>query len=146
MQQDLHLGDMLKARLAEKQQPIQLNLFDDADYVAYEVGYAMNLSLDAVYKLRDSNPHAFYRIKQIRDATGDLRETVQNHLASLINQPGGFGTLRDILELRDHLVKEIVKNCDKYNCYHKSLGNFKLLINQPGGFGPHLGDCYATTY
>jgi hypothetical protein len=81
MRQDLHLGDMLKARLAEKQQPIQLNLFDDADYVAYEVGYAMNLSLDAVYKLRDSNPHAFYRIKQIRDATGRLRAAERlNHL------------------------------------------------------------------
>jgi hypothetical protein len=65
MEQDLHLGEMLKARLAEKQQPIQLNLFDDGDYVVHEVKHAMNLSLDAVYKLRDSNPHAFYRIKQM---------------------------------------------------------------------------------
>jgi hypothetical protein len=54
MKQDLHLGEMLKARLAEKQQPIQLNLFDDGDYVVHEVKHAMNLSLDAVYKLRDN--------------------------------------------------------------------------------------------
>jgi hypothetical protein len=83
MQQDLHLGDMLKARLAEKQQPIQLNLFDDGDYVVHEVKHAMNLSLDAVYKLRDSNPHAFYRIKQIRDATGRLRAAERHWLKTI---------------------------------------------------------------
>jgi hypothetical protein len=114
MKQDLHLGEMLKARLAEKQQPIQLNLFDDGDYVVHEVKHAMNLSLDAVYKLRDSNPHAFYRIKQIRDATECLR-------------PADLGPLRDIGS-------------------KPSLKSLASLINQPGGFGPHLGDCYATTY
>ena len=73
MQQANHLGEMLKARLAEPQQPIQLRLFDDKDYIEYEVNYAMGLSITEVYLMRESNPRAFYRVRAIRDATNRLR-------------------------------------------------------------------------
>ena len=89
MQQDLSLGEMLKARLAQPQQPIQLRLFDDKDYIEYEVNYAMNLSVSEVYALRDSNPHAFYRIKVIRDATSRLK-SAERQWVKTINEVLGI--------------------------------------------------------
>ena len=83
MQQTLHLGDMLKAKLAEKQLPVQLSLFDDADYVVHEVEHAMSLSISAFYELREQNPHAFYRIKAIRDAVNRLRAAERHCLKTL---------------------------------------------------------------
>ena len=73
MAQALSLGDMLKAKLAEKQQPIQLRLFDDGYYIEHEVEHAMSLSVTKLYTLRDTNPDAFLRIKAIREATGKLK-------------------------------------------------------------------------
>ena len=73
MAQALSLGDMLKAKLAEKQQPIQLRLFDDGYYIEHEVEHAMSLSVTELYTLRDTNPDAFLRIKAIREATGKLK-------------------------------------------------------------------------
>jgi hypothetical protein len=68
-----HLGDLLKAKLAEKQQPVQLRLFNDADYIEQEINYAMGFSTIGLYELREQNSHAFYRVKAIRDATGKFR-------------------------------------------------------------------------
>jgi hypothetical protein len=64
MAQAISLGDMLKAKLAEKQQPIQLRLFDDGYYIEHEVEHAMSLSVTELYTLRDTNPDAFYVSKQ----------------------------------------------------------------------------------
>jgi hypothetical protein len=68
-----HLGDLLKAKLAEKQQPVQLRLFNDADYIEQEINYAMSFSSIGFYELREQNPHVFYRVKAIRDATGKFK-------------------------------------------------------------------------
>jgi hypothetical protein len=73
MAQAISLGAMLKAKLAEKQQPIQLRLFDDGYYIEHEVEHAMSLSVTELYTLRDTNPDAFLRIKAIREATGKLK-------------------------------------------------------------------------
>jgi hypothetical protein len=73
MAQALSLGAMLKAKLAEKQQPIQLRLFDDKYYIEHEVNHAMNLSITELHTLRDVNPDAYYRARVIRDATNKLR-------------------------------------------------------------------------
>ena len=89
MQQDLSLGDMLKVKLAEPQQPIQLRLFDDKDYIEYEVNYAMSLSVSEVYALRDSSPQTFYRIKAIRDATSRLK-AAERQWAKTINEVLGI--------------------------------------------------------
>lgn len=89
MQQLNHLGEMLKARLAEPQQPIQLRLFDDKDYIENEVNYAMGLSINEVYVLRESNPRAFYRIRAIRDATSRLR-SAERQWAKTINEVLGI--------------------------------------------------------
>ena len=83
MQQTLHLGEMLKERLAEKQQPVQLSLFDDADYVVHEVEHAMSLNISTLYELREQNPQAFYRIKSIRDAVNKLRAAEKHCLKTL---------------------------------------------------------------
>jgi hypothetical protein len=73
MAQAISLGDMLKAKLAEKQQPIQLRLFDDKYYIEYEVNRAMDLSITELHTLHDVNPDAYYRARVIRDATNKLR-------------------------------------------------------------------------
>jgi hypothetical protein len=73
MAQAISLGDMLKAKLAEKQQPIQLRLFDDKYYIEYEVNRVMDLSITELHTLHDVNPDAYYRARVIRDATNKLR-------------------------------------------------------------------------
>lgn len=85
MAQAISLGDMLKAKLAEKQQPVQLRLFDDKYYVEYEVEYAMSLSVTELYTLRDTNPEAFLRIKAIREATGKLRYAEKQWAKTIAN-------------------------------------------------------------
>lgn len=89
MQQANHLGEMLKARLAKPQQPIQLRLFDDKDFIEHEVNYAMGLSVSEVYALRESNPWAFYRVKAIRDATNRLK-SAEKQWVKTINEVLGI--------------------------------------------------------
>lgn len=73
MAQPLSLRELLKAKLDEMQQPVQLRLFDDAFFIAHEVNHAMSLDVRQLYTLRDTDPDAFCRYKAIREATGKLR-------------------------------------------------------------------------
>ena len=64
-----HLGEMLKAKLVEKQQPTQLRLFDDVDYIEWEINRAMSFDGVRLNELREKNREVYYYIRAIRDAT-----------------------------------------------------------------------------
>jgi hypothetical protein len=73
MAQALSLGAMLKAKLAEKQQPVQLELDfngtqSNLDAYSDFCNYATSMDLHTLFKLKDSGPRSYALISEIRYA------------------------------------------------------------------------------
>ena len=73
MAQAISLGDMLKAKLAEKQEPVQLELDfsgTQSSLNAYSdfCNYATGMDLHTLFALKDSDPKSYALISAIRYA------------------------------------------------------------------------------